>query len=47
MLLAQINRSSDLKQLMDEGYEIEVRNGHLIVHNVPYVTNNRLIVSRK
>lgn len=37
MLLAQINRSSDLKQLVDEGFEIEVKGGHLIVHHIPYV----------
>jgi len=40
MLLAQINRSPDLKQLIDEGFEIEVKGGHLIVHHVPYVNSN-------
>lgn len=39
MLLAQINLSPDLKQLIDEGFEIEVKGGHLIVHHVPYVNN--------
>lgn len=34
-----INRSSDLKQLRDEGYEVEVRAGHLLVHSVPYVNS--------
>lgn len=43
MLLAQINRSHDLKQLVDEGFEIEVKGGHLIVHQIPYVNNNRQI----
>lgn len=43
MLLAQINRSSDLKQLVDEGFEIEVKGGHLIVHHIPYVNSNREI----
>jgi len=43
MLPAQINRSTDLKQLMDEGFEIEVIGGHLIVHHIPYVNNNRQI----
>lgn len=43
MLLAQINRSPDLKQLVDEGFEIEVKGGHLIVHHIPYVNSNRKI----
>ncbi|MGJ7531260.1 ThiF family adenylyltransferase [Variovorax sp. GB1P17] len=34
-----INRSSDLKRLRDEGYEIEIRAGHLLVHSVPYVNS--------
>ena len=41
MLQQQINRSVDLKQLRDEGYEIEVKGGHLIVHHIPYVNSNR------
>lgn len=36
-----INRSIDLKRLRDEGYEIEVRGGHLIVHHIPYVNSSR------
>ncbi len=40
MLLAQINRSLDLKKLVDEGFEIEVKGGHLIVHHIPYVNSN-------
>jgi hypothetical protein len=32
-----INRSPDLKQLRDEGYDIEIRSGHLLVKSVPYV----------
>ena len=34
-----INRSPDLKRLRDEGYEIEVREGFLLVHSVPYVNS--------
>ncbi len=34
-----INRSSDLKRLRDEGYDIEVRAGHLLVKHVPYVNS--------
>ncbi len=40
MLLAQINRSQDLKQLVDEGFEIEVKGGYLIVHHIPYVNSS-------
>jgi hypothetical protein len=36
---ALISRSPDLLQLRDEGYEIEVRSGHLLVHGVPYVNS--------
>ncbi|MCR4308013.1 MAG: ThiF family adenylyltransferase [Candidatus Berkelbacteria bacterium] len=38
-----INRSSDLKRLRDEGYEVEVRQGYLIVHSVPYVNDQRVV----
>jgi hypothetical protein len=41
MLQQQINRSPDLKRLRDEGFEIEVKGGQLIVHHIPYVNNNR------
>lgn len=37
MQSALISRSPDLLRLRDEGYEVEVRSGHLLVHNVPYV----------
>lgn len=36
-----INRSPDLKRLRDEGYNIEIRAGHLIVNDVPYVNEKR------
>ena len=38
-----IGRSSDLKRLQDEGYEMEVRSGFLIVRSVPYVTARKEI----
>ena len=38
-----INRSADLKRLDDEGYEVEVRSGHLLLNHVPYVTEARAI----
>jgi hypothetical protein len=37
MSLELINHSRDLKQLRDEGYELEIKGGHLLVHHVPYV----------
>lgn len=38
-----IDRSPDLKRLRDEGYEIEVRHGFLLVHSVPYVNARKEI----
>lgn len=38
-----INRSPDLLQMRNEGYDIEVRSGYLIVKNIPYVNSNREI----
>jgi hypothetical protein len=35
-----VNRNPDLKRLRDEGYEIEVRGGHLIAHHIPYVNSH-------
>jgi len=32
-----INRSPDLRALQDDGYEVEILSGHLVVRNVPYV----------
>lgn len=32
-----ISRSGDLQRLVDEGYEIEIREGHLLLHEVPYL----------
>jgi len=36
-----INHSSDLKRLRDEGYDIEIKSGHLLVKDVPYVNSNK------
>lgn len=33
----------DIKRLFDDGYEVEVKNGYLIIHSVPYVDSNRLV----
>ena len=34
-----ISRSPDLAKLKEDGYEVEVRDNHLVIHNVPYVNN--------
>ena len=39
----RLNRSPDLKKLRDEGYDIEIRSGHLLVKDVPYVNSKREI----
>jgi hypothetical protein len=36
-----IDRSSDLKRLRDEGYEVEIRSAHLLIHHIPYVNPAR------
>ena len=36
-----INHNSDLKKLRDEGYEILVISGFLVMQNVPYVNPNK------
>ena len=38
-----ISRSEDLRRLVEEGHEIEIRSGHLILHRVPYVTSERTV----
>lgn len=38
-----ISRRADLKRLVEDGYEIEVRSGHLVLHRVPYVTSSRTV----
>lgn len=36
-----INLNPDLKRLRDEGYELEINNGYLVLHSIPYVTAKR------
>ncbi len=36
-----ISRSGDLQKLRDEGYDLQVVNGFLLVRDVPYVDSNR------
>lgn len=44
MSLRPIVLDPELKRLQDEGYEVEVRNGHLLVHSVPYVNAQRAVM---
>jgi len=39
-----INHSPDLKRLRDEGYEVEVRGGYLMVHHIPYVNSRKQVL---
>lgn len=41
MLQQLINHSPDLKRLQDEGYELEVKGGYLLIHHIPYVNHQR------
>lgn len=43
MSLKLISRSPDLTKLANEGYEIEVRSGYLVIHNVPYLNSKKEI----
>lgn len=36
-----INRSPDLKRLRDEGYDLEIRSGFLLVKSIPYVNSRK------
>jgi hypothetical protein len=38
-----IDHSDDLRRLRDEGYELEVRESHLLIHHIPYVTSSRAL----
>lgn len=38
-----IARSPDLRRLQDEGYDVEIRHGHLLVKGVPYVDAQRQV----
>jgi len=40
---ALISRNPDLRRLRDEGYSLEVRKAHLLVHDVPYLDASRQV----
>jgi len=39
-----IDLSPDLKQLVDEGYSIEIRSTYLLVHDIPYVNSQKKVL---
>jgi hypothetical protein len=43
MLPSLIGHSPDLKRLVEDGYEMEVLSGHLLLHHVPYVSADRKV----
>jgi hypothetical protein len=36
-----INLSPDLKRLRDEGYEIQIKSGHVLIKHIPYLNSNK------
>lgn len=40
-----ISRSPDLKRLRDEGYVVEVKQGFLLLHDIPYLNAQRKVLS--
>lgn len=38
-----ISRNPELQRLINEGFEIEIRSGYLLVHSVPYATSNKQV----
>lgn len=36
-----ISLNPDLKKLWDEGYDLEINGGHLLVHHIPYVAPSK------
>jgi hypothetical protein len=40
MSSAPFARSADLRRLIDQGFELDIRAGHLVVSDVPYVTSD-------
>lgn len=40
MLQQLINHSPDLKRLQDEGYKLEFKDDHLLIHRIPYMNSS-------
>jgi hypothetical protein len=47
MSLRRLGRSADLVRLRNEGYEVAVESGHLVISHVPYVTPDRMVAYGK
>lgn len=43
MLHELLAHSADLKKLVDEGYEMEVRGAYIMLHHIPYITSEKKI----
>lgn len=44
MSLKQLSHSNDIDRLLTEGFELEVRDGCLLIHHVPYVNKDRQVM---
>lgn len=44
MSLKQIALNPDIRRLVDEGYEVDIRSGYLLIHSVPYVNSQRNVL---
>lgn len=44
MSLKQIALNPDIRRLVDEGYEVDIRSGYLLIHSVPYVNPQRNVM---
>ncbi|MFB7170652.1 ThiF family adenylyltransferase [Streptomyces sp. NPDC056254] len=43
MSTGPLARDPDLSRLLDDGYDVVVRAGHIVVQHIPYVTENRVV----
>lgn len=44
MSLKQIALNPDIRRLVDDGYEVDIRSGYLLIHSVPYVNSQRNVM---
>lgn len=44
MSLKPIVLDPDIKRLQDEGYRVEIQQGHLLVHSIPYVNDQQTVL---
>lgn len=43
MSLLPVSPNSDIARLIDDGYEVEIRQDYLLIHHVPYVTPEKTV----